>query len=209
MRTLRKYKDTEEYIQHQLEKTLNKDRISRSAENREAKIQEFKARFKIIDNIGKDARILCVGSRDGEEVQTFNELGYYDVTGIDLAEFKPYTQKMDMHNLQFEDDSFDIVYTNSLDHSNDIDKALREITRVLRVLGILVVEIELNNYRGNYETIEFNSVDDVLKILKKTDIEFEYWDLSFIQIYCKNLLCVNHNKHTLFISIKDKNAKPK
>jgi len=54
--------------------------------------------------------------------------------------FPPLVVEGDMHSLRFADGSFDIVYTNVIDHAYDLPKALAEMARVLRPGGLLVVD---------------------------------------------------------------------
>jgi len=61
-------------------------------------------------------------------------------SGIDLVAFPPLVAEGDMHNLGFADGSFDVVYSNVVDHAYDLRRNLSEMSRVLRFGGLLVVD---------------------------------------------------------------------
>lgn len=74
---------------------------------------------------------LCLGARQG-----------CFAVGVDLNPGRDnrYVLPGDFHALQFADQSVDIVFSNSFDHAFDLTKLLREVTRVLRPGGLLVLE---------------------------------------------------------------------
>ena len=62
----------------------------------------------------------------------------FKFTGIDLFTYSPKVIQMDMHDLQFEDNSFDVVYDSwVLKYAYDLPKACSEIIRVLKNNGII------------------------------------------------------------------------
>ena len=85
--------------------------------------------------------VLCLGARSGAEVQAFLDLGCFAV-GIDLnpGEDNWLVQVGDFHDILYEADSADVIFTNSLDHVFDIFKVIEEIRRVLKPGGFLIVE---------------------------------------------------------------------
>lgn len=60
----------------------------------------FKNNIQFIEN-KKNA--ICLGSRTGQEVVALKELNVEECIGIDLHEFKPYTIKGDIHQLDFKE----------------------------------------------------------------------------------------------------------
>ena len=44
---------------------------------------------------------LCLGSRTGQEVVAFKELGVKEALGIDIVPFEPYTVLGDIHDLKY------------------------------------------------------------------------------------------------------------
>jgi len=55
----------------------------------------------------------------------------------------PFVIKGDWHNLYFKDESYDLVYSNALDHVLYFDKFLSEIERVLKPNGIVFFQLPL------------------------------------------------------------------
>ena len=103
---------------------------------------------RFVDMIPKHGSALCLGARVGGEVLAFLDHGYFAV-GIDLNAGKSNNCVLygDFHKLVFPDQSVDIVYTNSLDHVQDMDKVITEVARVLKPGGLFWTE----NKGGTHE----------------------------------------------------------
>ena len=131
MEKVNKYNSYVEYVNKQLEKTSDKRRQKKWLDEEwRLKIDIFKKLFEANSEIiDKSNKCMCLGSRTGQEVVAFKELGISDSIGIDLHEFKPYTIKGDIHNLNFEDNSFDLQFSNIFDHSLYPEKFISEIYR--------------------------------------------------------------------------------
>src|SRR4051812_5279240 len=56
--------------------------------------------------------VLCVGCRNGLELDRFRARGFAEVVGVDLFSQRDDILVMDMHELSFSDDSFDVVYAS-------------------------------------------------------------------------------------------------
>ena len=109
----------------------------------------------------KDAKILDIGTGNGNFIKILGSLddGYKSAIGIDVldsaitsckANFKDERitfMKMDVLDMDFEDESFDIVsLSNSLHHLEDISKTLKAMERVLVPGGVLIIcEMMSNN----------------------------------------------------------------
>jgi len=108
----------------------------------------------------KGAKILDVGTGNGNFLRIVTALynDYSKITGIDLSEVfleecrKTFDDErieflsMDAYNMEFEDDTYDIVcLSNSLHHLEDLDKALKEMERVLKPGGAIVFCEMVNN----------------------------------------------------------------
>jgi SAM-dependent methyltransferase len=106
-------------------------------------------------NPPRNSKILCVGCRNTAELDYFQSMGFPHVVGIDLFSEDSRIQVMDMHNLTFGENSFDIVYSShSLEHSYDIQKVAQEFVRVTRDKGLMVIEIPVR-----YPTTEADRYD--------------------------------------------------
>ena len=97
---------------------------------------------------GRPSRLLVVGCGSGQEAGILAARLGAQVIGVDVTDYQfdtatafPATLKvMDAHQLEFEDDSFDFVYSfHCLEHIADKDAALAEMRRVLRPGGGYVI----------------------------------------------------------------------
>ena len=89
--------------------------------------------------------VLCVGARLGGEVRAFKNLGALAL-GVDLN--PGLENKFVLHgsatSLQFASGVFDIVYTNILDHIDDLVTFFIESKRVMKPSALLMVDIDQN-----------------------------------------------------------------
>jgi SAM-dependent methyltransferase len=120
--------------------------------------------------------ILCHGVRNGGELRMFNEVFEPDhIVGTDISptvvnlkdEFEVYEH--DFHDeLSNYVNHFDLVYTNSLDHSYAPRVALSTFNNQLRENGYLVVELMIgdNNRSCEMDPLEI-SVDEYKELLKE------------------------------------------
>jgi SAM-dependent methyltransferase len=90
----------------------------------------------------KGKRVLCLGARLGEEVEVFCRMGAWAV-GVDVNPGRGNRRVIvaDFHFCPFADKSFDLIYTNSLDHALDLAKVASECHRLLRESGRILLEI--------------------------------------------------------------------
>jgi SAM-dependent methyltransferase len=93
--------------------------------------------------ISSSSRILMIGPRTENEILFLHGLGYPNVVGLDLISYSPYVRLGDMHNMPFEDDSFDVVICGwTLSYSKHPSRVASEIVRVLRSEAILGIGVE-------------------------------------------------------------------
>jgi len=129
--TLNRHKSYGDYVAKQVKKTTDPKRIEKwKTEEWDSKIQGFTKVFSQLEMPLKDKKALCLGSRTGQEVFALQQLGAHAI-GIDLVAFPPYTQEGDVHDLQFDDGEFDLVFSNIFDHVLYPDKFAHEASRVL------------------------------------------------------------------------------
>lgn len=152
--TLNRHRSYDDYVAIQVKKTTDPKRIEKwKTEEWDSKVQGFTTVFSQLDMSLKDKKALCLGSRTGQEVAALQQLGAHAV-GIDLVAFPPNTQEGDVHDLQFHDGKFDLVFSNIFDHVLYPDKFAHEASRVLAGGGLLVLRVQLG-YRGDYFTETF------------------------------------------------------
>ena len=105
-------------------------------------------RFNYMISLGITGKIVLeIGCSDGEHAEIYIKTAAFvygvDISdvGIELAKSKGLAntsfQVCDAHQLPFEDEFFDCVIVNSLLHHLDLNKGLKEISRVLKPGGSL------------------------------------------------------------------------
>jgi SAM-dependent methyltransferase len=109
--------------------------------------------------------VLCVGCRNGLELDAFRERGLGDVRGIDIFSQRPDIEVMDMHAMTFADDSFDVVYSShSLEHSHDVDQVAAELVRVARANGVLAVEVPVRHKGSAADVVVIEGIDHLQRV---------------------------------------------
>ena len=167
---LRKHKNYDEYVSHQIKKTANPElRESLQSRWNNRKVHFCREFVKIQGMVPKGAKAICLGARLGEEVEVLNELGY-DAIGIDLVQCEPLVIKGDFHDIPFEDSSFDLVYSNSVDHIYKLDKFISEIKRVLRTPGFVYFRLASPEDYGKYESIKFEYIDQIIQFFPEFQV---------------------------------------
>jgi SAM-dependent methyltransferase len=105
-------------------------------------------------------RVLCVGCRNTLELDRFRARGFEDVVGIDVFSQHEDILVMDMHDMSFSDDSFDVVYaSHSLEHSYDVDRVAHEVVRVARDGAVVGVEVPVRTQRSAADRVVFAGLD--------------------------------------------------
>ena len=160
---------------------------------------KFYNRFKYLSSyLPYSSRILCAGARQGTEVDVLRDLGFHNSYGIDLnpGPNNPLVIKGDFLNIQEPDRSIDLIYSNALDHSFNLEKMFSEHSRVLTDTGYVLYDIPLNNnyFGGAFEAIDWKQssliVNEVIsrhRVIHKLEREKDWvW-----------LLCQSPKKGTL------------
>ena len=96
----------------------------------------------------KDVKVLIVGPRNEDETIWYITMGVSpeNIVGLDLISYSEYIKIGDMHEMPFENNSFDvIVYSWVLGYSSSQRKALSEGARCLRSGGFLAIGEEVSS----------------------------------------------------------------
>ena len=92
-----------------------------------------------------------------------------DAIGIDIVDYPPLVIYGDAHDIPFKHETFDFVFSNSLDHSIYPTKYLCEMQRVLKVGGYGLLHLQLtedvDEYAENIYTDE-KPIIEKLELLK-------------------------------------------
>lgn len=127
----RKYNTYQEYVGRQGTKANSLQYSNKIIGKAENKITNFMKQFDTFKKVLLSGKVLCLGARTGYEVRAMQRLGFKDSIGVDLWPLGEYVIKGDWHDLPFDDQSFENVYCNSLDHCCDFEKFVAEVNRVL------------------------------------------------------------------------------
>lgn len=95
----------------------------------------------IANNIG-DLKVLAIGPRTESEIFSLIGIGFrpQNITAVDLISYSELIELGDVHNLKYEDESFDITIAGwVLAYSQDNQKAANEIARVTKSGGFVAV----------------------------------------------------------------------
>ena len=163
----RSYDSYEAYLEHQKAKLETHDFANYDREFRTA----LRERLAALDVAWPGKTVLCLAARIGTEVKAFLDLGCFAV-GIDLNPGKEnrYVVQGDFHDLQFAPKSVDVVYTNSLDHAFDIDRIAKEVLKVLKPNGLLIVEAVQGRDQGVnpgfFESFFWSNINGLISVFE-------------------------------------------
>eukprot|EP00249_Psilotum_nudum_P022242 c28430_g2_i1 orf=322-2022(-) len=168
------FRSYEEYIQLQLNKTLNPTlkKLWTSRDWRR-KVDAFSIMFQNLttDEILKPSdKALCIGARVGQEVLALKEIGVQDAIGIDLVPSPPLVVKGDMHRHPFKNDVFDFEFSNVFDHALFPAIFASEIERTLKPGGYAVIHVSLRRRGDKYSANDLYSVQALVTLFKNSDV---------------------------------------
>ena len=162
----KQYRSYQEYLNNQVSKL--KEQTRSIAQHDAAYFETLRQRILDSKYIKPGMNILCLGARLGGEVQAFLINGCFAV-GVDLnpGPENKYVVHGDFHQLQYADNSVDVVFTNSLDHVYDIEVLMEEIHRVLKLNGLFIVETALESRVDNWTCLRWNSNEDIIQFFEE------------------------------------------
>ncbi|KKN89700.1 hypothetical protein LCGC14_0235460 [marine sediment metagenome] len=168
----REYKDYEAYVQHQKEARWSGKEEEYFKLHHKKHLIEFRLWFATaVPHITfKDSRSICLGPSFCAEVVILRELGS-NCIGLDLIATPPWSIAGDFHNVPFGDKEFDFVYSNALDHANDLNKFVSEAKRIVKPDGLIMFHLHLGQGcdRG-YESMSIQIPEDILHRLPEFEV---------------------------------------
>ena len=181
---IRKYENYEDYINFQKQKTTDPVRRKKWLTDEWAlKLDGFEKEFRHLMPSGllkEDYKALCLGARTGQEVQALVNIGI-DAVGIDIVPCEPLVQEGDIHNLKFEDSSFDFVFTNIIDHTIQPQKMISEVERVLRGNGVFFLQMQAGINQDEFTEYVPESPTEIIELFKISECiyaDYIYQDRS-------------------------------
>lgn len=129
----------------------------------------------------KNSKVLSIGPRNEAELLLFSTYGfsYKNLTGIDLFSPCPSIKVMDMHNMKFDDNSFDIVCSlYVLRYSTDVPQACKEMLRVAKD-GALMVIGNTFGYTSHLVGTELAGGTEEMISYFKDNVDWVYWREEF------------------------------
>jgi SAM-dependent methyltransferase len=169
--THQKYTSTVNYRLHQEERSSPNGKRSDAVPYIALAVEELVGYFP--DN----ARILCVGPRDGYEMEVLHDLGFDDVFGVDIS--IPSIQwlssvglrgaVMDMHEMALAPGSFDVVFSrHNLEHAHTPQRAMKELSDLLRPGGVFCIIVPKENPEslGTHHGHAFASLEQLVGMVE-------------------------------------------
>lgn len=205
IKNVKKYTNYDEYLEDQSSKSKS-PKLRKKLQNRfEPRVRQFIQRFKFLKKanlICEGQKALCLGARIGEEVEALNRLKL-EAIGVDLVPCEPLVIEADFNNLPFEDETFDVIYSNSFDHAHDAKMFYDSVQRVLCPGGVLVLDIFMeDSMKGKMEVLLVDEESDIVELFCK-DKDFE-----LVETF-KKLPKLYRNKHVNIQFVLQKNKQPK
>lgn len=182
----RSYDNYQEYVEHQSIKFDEVLRLSGAGFTNDV-VWDFRTkfykRFRILpDLLSQSASILCLGARQGTEVEVLWDMGFRNALGIDLnpGPDNPYVVCGDFMQLEYDDESVDLVYSNCVDHAFDLSRFFAEHARVLGPTGFAMYEIAAVENAGSFESVQWDEERTVIKEMLNhfssvAHVEIEGW----------------------------------
>lgn len=168
-----KYATYDDYINHQKVKTTDPVRREKwLGKEWQWKIDVFTDNFSRLSNVGliPKSKCICLGARTGQEVVALSNLGY-NALGIDIVPYEAAGVVLgDIHDLKYDDNSFDFAFTNIFDHSIYPQKFVSETERVLKPGGLALFQLQLNCESDEYAENDISHGNDVINLFKNSKI---------------------------------------
>ncbi len=178
----RQYESNKQYLKEQAQKLTRRPEWAKKFSDgfRGGLGKRLKTLTEVLPDHGS---VLCLGARLGGEVGAFIDNGYFAV-GLDINPGKGNKHVLygDFHELQFADNSIDIIYTNSLDHVLDMDKVISEVVRTLQSGGIFLSENKGGTHEpgfkgaksDGYDCMEWLSLQHLIDYITARGLELHY-----------------------------------
>jgi len=153
-------------------KFLNFEEINKTFPGTDEELRKADVNFASTFLDFKNKKILDVGCENGVILKHLKETFDCEINGVTLGnileENKNFIKSADMHELPFDDESFDIILTmHTLEHAISPYIALAEINRVLKTGGKIIVIMPeegdvWTSVKQHYSTLTFRQLFNLL-----------------------------------------------
>ncbi|MDX1737440.1 MAG: class I SAM-dependent methyltransferase [Alphaproteobacteria bacterium] len=140
----------------------------------------------------KSMKVLSIGPRTEAEIFMLTAAGFdpANITAVDLISYSPLIELGDMHDLPYEDDSFDVIVMGwVLAYSHNPKKAIQEALRVGKSNCIYAIACECTPYTKEELSERGSLVADEGGIYRSTEDIFDLFDGEVGHIW------FNHSTH--------------
>jgi SAM-dependent methyltransferase len=119
-----------------------------------------------LDGIDKSSKLLIIGPCNHKELDAFEAFGYDNYKAIDLVSTDSRISVMDMHDLAYNNETFDLIYATNVIHCTEDPKSLGDsIYRVLKMDGYLVLGVTIDLAPDDPVYVkDYKTVDGILEI---------------------------------------------
>ena len=110
-----------------------------------------------IDRVGINSKVLTIGPRTEGELLSLVGYGFLkkNIIGLDLISYSNWIKLGDMHDMPFEDNSFDVIIMGwVISYSDTPEKAAQEVIRVAKNNAIIAVGVEYGGQIGEKQIEE-------------------------------------------------------
>jgi len=135
-----------------------------------------------IPSVNKTGRLLSIGPRNEGDMVLLHAHGFTQVEGIDLFTYSPEIRLMDMHHMEYADNSFDLISCGwVVRYSYDIKQCAREIIRVCKNGAHVAIAFSMNPHKDDgvaaLATPLRGGIDELLSYFEP-HIGYVYWRLE-------------------------------
>ena len=139
-----------------------------------------------IDSVGINSKVLTIGPRTEGELLSLVGYGFLkkNITGLDLISYSNWIKLGDMHNMPFENNSFDVIIMGwVISYSDTPEKAAQEVIRVAKNNAIVAVGVEYGGELGKEQVEKLGYVPGAGRLTQQPEELTSFFGDSVDRIY--------------------------